>query len=169
MQESDNSSDHCVNSKNWESSLQSSQHNNNPWLSTIVNSFLYSIIAGIWFSLLFAFLKYTGVLSCLFSFNKEFRYIRGVTPLTSTKWVVGMICGYVLSLPLLQYYMINRKPIHLSKLMVIHNWFLMISSAVLSIGIAYFITKNIYQFGFYHSICSYSRIIGNSILINRKL
>ena len=157
-QETINRQDPLMNYKKWESSLQRAQQNNNAWLITIINSFLYSIIASIWFSLLFVFLKYTGVLSCLYSFNKEFRYICGITPLTSSRWVFGIICGYILSLPLLQYYMVNRKPIHLTKLMVIHNWFLMTASAVLSIGIAYFITKDIYQNGFYHSICSYGMI-----------
>ena len=69
-QETINRQDPLMNYQKWESSLQQAQQNNNAWLIIIINSFLYSIIASIWFSLLFVFLKYTGVLSCLYSFNK---------------------------------------------------------------------------------------------------
>lgn len=134
--------------------------------SPIINCILYILVFAIWISLLYIILEYSGVLLYLSSFNSEFRYVRGKTPLTSRGWIIGLIGGYVISLPILQSFMLNRKPIQQHRFMVIHNAFLMISSALLSMGIGYIIIKDISQNGIYHSICS----SGNSCLlfINRE-
>lgn len=114
----------------------------------------YVVIVALWGYALFTVLSRSGVISALLNFSIDFRYIQGRTPLTSTKCVVLLIGGYILSLPLLQSFMKATKPLSLKKFMVIHNLFLMLASAVLSIGIAYFIIKDVYSFGFHHSICS---------------
>lgn len=129
--------------------------------SPIINCILYILVFAIWISLLYVILEYSGVLPYLSSFNSEFRYVRGKTPLTSRGCIIGLIGGYVISLPILQCYMSHRKPLQQHRFMVIHNAFLMISSALLSMGIGYIIIKDIYKNGIYHSICS----SGNSCLL----
>lgn len=122
--------------------------------SPIVNCILYALVFAIWISLLYAILEYSGVLPYLLSFNSEFRYVKGKTPITSRVWIISLIGGYVISLPILQCFMAHRQPLQQHRFMVIHNAFLMIASALLSIGISFIIMKDIYQNGFYHSICS---------------
>ena len=112
------------------------------------------IVGVMWASVLYTLLYVTGVINSLMQFGSSFRYQRGVTPLTSVQAVVTMIGGYVLSLPLLQWVMKNRKPIAFPRFMVIHNLFLMTASACLSVGISYFVVRDILKNGFYHSICS---------------
>lgn len=114
----------------------------------------YIVIVTLWGYALFTILNKTSVLSTILTFTADFRYIRGETPLTSTKSVVLLIGGYIVSLPLLQSFMKGTKPLCLSKFMIVHNLFLMLASAVLSIGITYFIAKDVYSFGFHHAICS---------------
>lgn len=113
------------------------------------------IIVGVmWASVLYTVLYSTGVIEYLSHFGSSFRYLRGNTPLTS-KWAVAtMIGGYVVSLPVLQYIMKERKPVAFPRFMVIHNLFLMIASGCLSLGISYFVVQDIFRNGFYHSICS---------------
>ena len=125
------------------------------FLLIIWNAIVYGIITGAWLSVIFLILKYTGVISCLATFDTEFRYIQGETPLTSRMSVVLLIGGYVISLPIIQSLMANQKPFQLRRFMVIHNFLLMVISAILSLGIGYFVVKNVYYNGFYHSICSF--------------
>ena len=121
----------------------------------IWNLIVYGAITVVWLLLIFLILKYTGVLSYLSTFDKEFRYIQGYTPLTSRMTVVVLIGGYVISLPIFQSLMADKKPFQLRRFMVIHNFLLMTLSAILCIGIGYFVIKNVYYNGFYHSICSF--------------
>ena len=112
------------------------------------------VVAIIWASVLYAILYVTGVINLLMQFGPSFRYQRGILPLTSIQTVIIIIGGYVLSLPLLRWIMKEQKPITVPRLMVVHNLFLMSASACLSVGISYFVVKDVLKNGFYHSICS---------------
>ena len=48
----------------------------------------------------------------------------------------------------------DSKPLNFPTIITIHNLFLLTMSAILAIGIGYFILQDILQNGFFHSICS---------------
>ena len=123
-------------------------------LSSILNVISYIVVAAVWASLLFTILYATNVISVLQNFDGSFRYIRDVTPLTSPMTVATIISCYILSLPVVQGIMRNHKPITFKRVVVIHNALLMMASAALAAGIAYIVGQDIYEHGFFYSICS---------------
>ena len=121
---------------------------------SFLNVVLYLVIGAVWTSLLFIILYATNVIEVLQNFDQSFRYVQGVTPLTSPSTVATIISCYVISLPVIQGIMSDRKPASIGRIVVIHNTLLMLASAALAAGIAYYVFQDIYINGFYHSICS---------------
>ena len=123
-------------------------------IPSFLNGSLYFVVATVWTSLLYIILYATNVIEALKNFDSSFRYVQGVTPLTSPSTVATIISCYVISLPVIQGIMNDRKPASIGRLVVIHNTLLMLASAALAAGIAYYVFQDIYKNGFYHSICS---------------
>ena len=132
-------------------------------IPSFLNGFLYFVVATVWMSLLYIILYATNVIEVLKNFDSSFRYVQGVTPLTSPSTVATIISCYVISLPVIQGIMNDRKPASIGRLVVIHNTLLMLASAALAAGIAYYVFQDIYKNGFYHSICSAGIFLGSVV------
>lgn len=144
----------CMKMDSTGSKKEVSQVQNDLVIPSFLNGFLYFVVATVWTSLLYIILYATNVIEVLKNFDQSFRYVQGVTPLTSPSTVATIISCYVISLPVIQGIMNDRKPVNLGRLVVIHNTLLMLASAALAAGIAFYVFQDIYKNGFYHSICS---------------
>lgn len=114
----------------------------------------HAVTGILWFTAIHFILYRTGAWDYLCGFDATFRYERNITPLTSISSVGTIIFTYVLSIPIIRWIMKDSKPLNFPTIITIHNLFLLTMSAILAIGIGYFILQDILQNGFFHSICS---------------
>ena len=153
----------CAKTNSMCSEKEVSKVQNDLVIPSFLNGFLYFVVATVWMSLLYIILYATNVIEVLKNFDSSFRYVQGVTPLTSPSTVATIISCYVISLPVIQGIMNDRKPASIGRLVVIHNTLLMLASAALAAGIAYYVFQDIYKNGFYHSICSAGIFLGSVV------
>eukprot|EP00164_Ancoracysta_twista_P001095 GFYU01001431.1.p1 GENE.GFYU01001431.1~~GFYU01001431.1.p1 ORF type:complete len:278 (+),score=102.55 GFYU01001431.1:200-1033(+) len=84
---------------------------------------------------------------------ENFKFVAGVTPLSTDTCVYGSIVGYLAFIAFLKWFMKDRKPLKLTVPSVIHNGFLVALSAVMSSGMAMYVYKRSQQNGIMDVIC----------------